>query len=331
MSNNKNSVTGVDNEDRGSEADKSVARLMNIAGLRPEIPAEIEDRVYRHVKQEWHTNQPVSRTRQWAVPLALAASILIAVSFIIRPTLSDAPMVGTIARIGGGASTTTRGLATGDIVRVGDSLQTGDRDSLSIELSNGTSLRLATNTSLQMTEQRVFTLLSGKLYADSGQTEVDGNNLVVHTDYGVVTDVGTQFLVSVVDGSLAVAVRLGRVDVWADRETYAAAAGSSLMVRSSGRVTTGEIDATDNVWDWTLALASEFEIENRSLLDFLTWVARETGMELIFLNDVVRAAAASTVLHGSIAGLTPVEAAETILATTSVAYALGESSIIIGR
>jgi len=331
MSNDNKAGDDIAGRDHESGQGDTVARLLNLAGLRPLIAADIEARVYDHVHQEWRNSLPASRTGKWAMPLALAAGILIAVTFVTRLVLPDAPLVGTVARVNGGFDGSAASFVSGDAVRVGDNLRTGDRQLLSVALSDGTSLRLAANSSLQLDERRSYTLLTGKVYADSGQTVYQDSGLEIRTGLGVITDIGTQFLVSFEGAALSVAVREGRVDVAADQDTYTALAGDRLMMQAGGGVTKGQIGATDSAWDWTLKLAPEFDIENRSLLDFLTWVSRETGKELIFVNDELRKAAMATVLSGSISDLTPVEAATTVLTTTSFAYEIRETSIIIGR
>jgi len=316
--------------DGETEQDDSVARLMNLAGLRPAVSAEIEARVHDRVQQEWRNSLPVSRTRKFAIPLALAASLLIAVSFMTDRVAVEGALVGTVANVSSESGTSTTSLAIGDTIRVGDTLRTRRGQLLNITMSDNTSLRLAENTSVKLDEPRRFTLVAGTVYADSGSLAHAGNNLAIRTEVGVITDVGTQFLVSFMDAALSVAVREGRVDVTAERDTYTTFAGESLTMQDGGPVTTGEISATDEAWDWTLSVASDFEIENSSLLDFLTWVCRETGKELTFANDEIRADAMTTVLHGSMSGMNPSEAASTMLATTEFDYRIDRTGIFLG-
>ena len=331
MSNDSNSGDEIMTGDGETEQDDGVARLMNLAGLRPAVSADIEARVYNHVQQEWRNSLPVSQTRKWAVPLALAASILIAVTLMINPVGVEGALVGSVARVSNEFGATTATLSVGDAVRAGDTLTTRNGQLLNIALPDNTSLRLAQNTSLQLDGPYRVTLVAGTVYADSGFLPSQGNKLAIQTEVGVITDIGTQFLVSFVGAELGVAVREGRVDVTAERDIYTARAGESLMSQVGSPAITGRIGATDRVWDWTLDVASDFEIENNSLLDFLEWVSRETGKELIFASDEIRAAAMATVLHGSVSDLTPSEAADTILATTEFDYRIDETSIILGR
>lgn len=335
MSNESNSMDGSGVGYHDTEPDDSVARLMHLAGPRAAVSEDLQARVYQQIHREWldmlKTTRAKNRISRIAVPLALAASLLVSVTFLTRPVPLEIPVVGTVAKVSIKSGASTKGLAVGDIIRVGDTVRTGGGRLLSIALSNGASFRVAANTSLQLDEQLSFTLLKGEIYADSGQFADGKRNLEIFTELGVITDVGTQFLVSYRDAVLSVAVREGRVDVSAERETYTALAGNLLTRQAGGNMTRSEISTTDNAWNWTLAVAPNFDIDNKSLLDFLTWVARETGKELIFASDELRRAAMTTILHGSIEDFTPVETVAMVLATTTFEYKMGKTSIVVGR
>ncbi|HWM27168.1 MAG TPA: STN domain-containing protein, partial [Woeseiaceae bacterium] len=85
----------------------------------------------------------------------------------------------------------------------------------------------------------------------------------------------------------------------------------------------------DSSWKWAEGLAPAFDIENRTLLDFLKWASRETGRELVFEDDITRMYAMGTRLHGSVSNFTPSEALESVLPTTRFKYRLNARQIII--
>jgi hypothetical protein len=93
----------------------------------------------------------------------------------------------------------------------------------------------------------------------------------------------------------------------------------------------GAIAPHDPYWDWTASLAPVFDIENKSLLDFLRWAARETGRELVFEDNELRMSAMRTDLHGSVEDFEPLEAVESVLATTNFRYRLEADRIVIAR
>jgi ferric-dicitrate binding protein FerR (iron transport regulator) len=155
--------------------------------------------------------------------------------------------------------------------------------------------------------------------------------MIIHTAIGSVTDVGTQFAVGVTDDRLDVAVREGRVDVSRSADEFVAVAGERLRLGHGEQAIVDALAPNDAFWNWTTALAPVFDIENKSLLEFLRWVARETGRELVFEDNELRMSAMRTDLHGSVADFEPLEAVESVLATTNFRYRILADRIIIER
>ena len=306
--------------------DDAVAQLMKLAGPRPSIPADLEMRVHERVKQEWQTSLPRHRASRWMVPLALAASIIVAVIINIRPADMSSRTLGTVARVAGGAA-----MSVGQSVNEGDILRTAAGQGIGITLPEGLSLRMAAESNLRFDGPDDFTLLSGQVYADSGQQIYRDRHITIHTTAGSVTDIGTQFAVHFDDDELAVAVREGKVDIATGLETHTALAGDRLLLVADEEIVVDQITANDDSWDWAVALAPSFDIDNKSLLDFLKWAARETGKELVFTNDELRMAAMNAKLYGSVSDFTPQEATESVLSTTNFDYQIDEYRITIGK
>ena len=108
-------------------------------------------------------------------------------------------------------------------------------------------------------------------------------------------------------------------------------AGERLRLAGSGDPIVEAVEPHDPYWNWTTALAPVFDIENKSLLDFLRWAARETGRELVFEDNELRMSAMRTDLHGSVADFEPLEALESVLATTNFRYRILADRIVIER
>ena len=155
--------------------------------------------------------------------------------------------------------------------------------------------------------------------------------LVIETPIGEVTDIGTQFSVAAADGVLEVAVREGRVDLDQQDEVLTAVAGERVRVVSDSDPLIERLEPHDPYWSWASSLAPSYDLENRSLLDFLRWASRETGRELVFEDQELRMAAMRTDLHGSVSDFEPLEAVQSILATTSFKYRIERDRIIIER
>ncbi len=73
------------------------------------------------------------------------------------------------------------------------------------------------------------------------------------------------------------------------------------------------------------------DTEGQPLLQFLTWVARETGRQLMFDEPATEAQARSVILHGKAANLPPLEALDLLLSTTDLEYVLPSDQVIFIR
>jgi len=333
--------------------DESFASLMKLAGERPEIPLSVESRVYHQVQQEWKrtTVEPSAekvyekvhktwrreslrgRVLRWLVPAGVAASAAVALTItammiVSQPEPPVAQVAGTISRVVGADSLKSEH-PEGSSVHAGEIISTGPGEGVSLLLARNESLRIDENTELRIDAADQFSLLGGRVYADTGQFVYREGGLKIETEFGLVTDVGTQFSVAMRDDTLDVAVREGRVDVQNDSDRYAARMGERLTLTQGEGGTIAVLDTHDDYWDWVAELTPAFDMTNKSLLDFLKWAARETGRDLQFESDESRMFAMRTDVHGSVDGLTPEEALEAILATTSVRYQLADDKIVI--
>ena len=338
----------TDKTNRGGDVDRdeeTMERLLRLAGPRPPIPDDVEQRVYDRVYSEWATSTRAPEgervyakvhrdwsrrraVRRWAVPVALAASLIFAVTLLVRPPPPASRLpVGTVAKIVGGPASGVP--AIGGTVYAGDRLTTGDGQGLSLALYNAGSLRLDADTVLVVDANNRFRLEAGRIYADTGDFVYPEHELVIETQLGDVTDVGTQFSVQIIAGGLDIAVREGRVDVQNGQVEATAVAGEYLKLRQDGAADIEALDPYDSYWDFAQALAPAFEIEDKSLLEFLRWAARESGRELVFENDELRMAAMRIDLHGSVADFKPLDAVQSVLAGTRFRYRIEPQRIVI--
>lgn len=329
MTMEKDTKDNRQNTDAEVRPDDAVSTLMNLAGPRAEIPADIEKRVHDNVHQHWQRSTNRKKTLRWAVPASLAATILIALA--INFQAPDVPLrpVGTIAYVYGDPGSTSTAFVVGDTVYIGDDLETGPDSGMSILLADEISLRIAASTSIRLDQVDEITLFHGQVYADSGERIYRDRHLTINTSGGSATDIGTQFSVAYEGSRMSVAVREGRVDVSHDQSVMTAEAGDRLVLQPGLDVSVDQVAPYDASWDWATSLAPEFDIANRSLLNFLKWAARETGKTLVFSSDEVRMAAMRTELFGSIKSFTPEEALASVLPTTKFDYEIDEQSITI--
>ena len=325
-----------------------IEKLLKLAGPRAEIPDGVEQRTYELVRREWQASsrQPdgskiynkvrrawrrkgrLERLFLWSLPLGGATAAVIAMFVMMQPGPTPTISVATISKIVQPATAAGR-YARNMNVYAGTSLSTGEDEGLSLLLARSESLRIDENTEVRVDAKDLFTLIRGRVYVDTGQFVYRDGGLNIRTEFGSVTDVGTQFSVSTTDRSLVVAVREGRVDINSDNEAFVVMVGEHMTLQRNAAPQVSAIDANDERWNWVAELAPDFDIENRSLFDFLKWAARETGRELVFESDELRMLTMRTDIHGQISKLTPDEALRAVLPTTTVRYRIESAKIFI--
>lgn len=330
--------------------EETLANIIRLAGERPEIPLSVESRVYNRVQQEWRSSTAVpngdkvyaevqkswrrrtlgTQMMRWLVPAGVAATAILAFALLSVPQPEPVQSVATVSRVVG-SGLLAQQFSAGSPVHIGDVITTAADEGLSLSLARHESLRIDANSRLRVDASDRFTLLAGRIYADTGQFVYRDKGLLIDTDFGNVSDIGTQFSVAVSGSALDVAVREGRVDVRNSQQTYAARMGERLTVDKAGTALLVELAPHDPTWAWVTDLAPSFDLAGKSLLEFLKWGARETGRILQFESDDTRMFAMRTDVHGSVEGLTPDQALEAILATTSVRYRIEADKIVISR
>ncbi len=158
-------------------------------------------------------------------------------------------------------------------------------------------------------------LATGSVYVDAGAPGSGSGAFVVGTPYGDVRHVGTQYVASVHDGALQVAVREGSIAIDRGQVPVVARAGESLAVHPDGSVARAQVDPHGQAWHWAAAVAPEFAIEGRSLDEFLAWAGRETGRKIVYTSADAAREAEQTQLKGSTSGLSPEAAVAAVFAS----------------
>jgi ferric-dicitrate binding protein FerR (iron transport regulator) len=281
-----------------------------------------------------HLNQGrnARRQRRW---LASAATLLLAVSaaWLVRNGDNSAavesgaqPIVAVVSQLQGAAALNEANLVASDRIRAGDVLRTRDVTGARVELSNGVSVRVAANTEVKWVAADALELTQGELYVDS---HANAAPLTIHTLRGDVTHLGTRYLVAVGQQSLRVAVREGKVSVRANQEQFTIDSLQQLQMGGDGVASRNDLQLDDATWQWADALAQPFVLENRSLAEFLQWVAGETGCELSYVSPAVKAAAANTVLHGQLSTQAPLQTMRSVLDTTDFHAVLNGRRLLV--
>ncbi|HEY4645474.1 MAG TPA: FecR domain-containing protein [Steroidobacteraceae bacterium] len=317
----------------------TVARLIHTAGRRAEPPAEAFEQTLASATDAWRAK--VHQRRQRNLFVGLAASLVVAgsVAFLVAnlppesvPSVARADrLIGTVeirSDANGGWSTLrdeTMQLAAGSHLRTHAGSRAG------IVLDTGVSVRLADATNVVLESGSSLRLVTGRVYLDTGETGHVARRIQVVTAAGTARDVGTQFEVLYRGEAYRLRVRDGRVLLSRDAGDFTGGAGDQLTIDASGGLERTRIAQDDAEWQWVESVAPAPDIDEKPLSVLLEWVARETGRAVAFDKPEVERKASTTILHGSIRNLTPLEALSVMLATTDLEYVLPDDGTILIR
>ncbi len=328
-----------------AEREDSLGRLIAWAGRRAEPPELLEAQVRAAVRDEWRRVSDRRRKRNYMIAAAAAvvsfAAVGIGVLLQMPQPLSLEP-IGQVVRASGDVrfiepdGTLLRvGVAPfEERVRVGSEVATGADSGVNLLIDGSLSVRVGASTHLKWLDGQRARLLAGAVYVDSPNDDAASagraaRRLTIETDYGRITHVGTQYLVMVAPSGLTVRVREGVVVVDAERERQVARATEEVSIDRKGAVSRSRISPYGESWSWVEALAGELDIANRSVLEFLEWVSRETGRPVEFANPALRREAANAVLQGSTRGMTVRQALDSVMATTNFAASARDDRLLV--
>lgn len=313
--------------------DATLTRVLRQPGLTPQSL----ERLRSTVAGEWQvTLEDAQRRRaksfKHRLPLSLAASLVCAaVGWWITIQLAPGPVMGLVQGDGQPNLKVMRrwrsdlSISSGSAVRVGQRLSVAGTSVIALE--GGGRLFLKTGSSATLLAAHEIELSQGTLYLDFDPAR-DHGELVVRIPSGRVQHVGTQFQVTRTSAIEQVLVREGTVQISGTVSTRLQA-GQALEVDQHGGTAIRPISPYDHAWQWTGGAIDSLEVEGQTALAFLRWYARSTGRHIDFADQSVRELAERTVLHGSIHHLSPDLIVRAVLATTSLAAEISESSIRI--
>jgi ferric-dicitrate binding protein FerR (iron transport regulator) len=312
-----------------SQGEDALRELFARAEPRFVPPVGDEADIRRAVYAEWDalTGRRVFRRR---VASAAAAAALVAsvVLLVVNTSTVPGPTVAYAERVQGDVEVDGARIAVGAPIAEGADIATHSGQ-VALRLAGaGGSLRLAPRTELTLSARAAAQLDAGSLYFDSE----DGSAVAhfeVRTPFGILRDVGTQFVAKLEGEHLEVGVRDGRVAIAREAETVEAHPGERVTVpRGMAGVRRGTIESFGEDWTWAERLAPPFDIDGRRLIDFLSWVAAQTGRKLEFADPASEQIARDTLLSGSI-DLEPLPKLAAVLALTDLDYRLDGERIVI--
>ena len=312
-------------------SERNLKELFAQAKPRPLPPAADTEDIRRAVMAEWDA---VTGPRKWRqrTGFAAAASVLLAVAVWMGGGLWSSAPPPVVARVerAQGVINDAAGvrLAVASTVSVGDRLSTRTGQ-IALRLASGGSLRIGPRSEVVFTGVDTAELVSGALYFDSERRR-GGAEFSVTTPFGAVRDVGTQFVMRL-DGErgLDVGVRDGRVVLTTQSASDTAESGQRLVAAQGATAIRSEPMATfGSDWEWAEALAPPFDIDGRTVSDFLAWFAQQTGRSVVFGSPDAERLARETKLSGSI-DLEPMQKLSAVLALTDLEYMVERERVVI--
>jgi ferric-dicitrate binding protein FerR (iron transport regulator) len=337
----------TDTEDPKREDDPAIANLLRASGKREQPSSELERHIRAAVHAEWRATVAQRNRLRQRIWIAAAASILLLVSglwFSQARMVMPGAVVASVERISGGVSAggpSTAPWLMGNRwqavrprqqLRAHEILRTDQDGRVAIRVK-AISLRLDHDTRIAFLAPDRIEVLRGAVYVDSGNSRngsTAANGLSLDTPVGTVRHLGTQYEVRVLSAGTRIKVREGRVELSDDsglKEQLTA--GEQLIVAVDGTHTRGTSAPHGADWSWTGDVAPPMDIEGRRLTQFLRWVARETGRNIVFVDSRAEAEAVAAILHGSVAGLRPDDAFEAVMPTTRLRGRMADGEILI--
>ncbi|MEQ1581965.1 MAG: FecR family protein [Steroidobacteraceae bacterium] len=301
---------------QASQEEATVAELLRAAGRREVPPPDFAQSLKAALHAEWRSALDLrlqQRKRRAFAGAAVAAVVVMGVASSLWLAAPTEAAVGRVVQVSG----TVAASAARAEVKAGERLVTKEGGRMAVAFNSGITVRFDEKTEIRVERGDRIELLRGAIYVDSGR---DGTSapLVVSTSYGNVRHLGTQYEVRMLAAELSVSVREGRIGLDRKDASLQGTAGEQLVVSSGGNVRRAPLapDAAD--WHWIAAVTPPYEIDQRPLAEFLAWAGRELGRDVVFATPAAQAQAGQVILRGSVAGLTPDQAVDAVLVSTTL-------------
>jgi ferric-dicitrate binding protein FerR (iron transport regulator) len=306
--------------------DEGIEKLLRHVGVRGEPSADVMNEVQQAVHAQWREMLAERSRRRRTLAYGVAASIAIAVIVAAAALQWIGPSsdpVATIARIDGSLQLTAANADTAAPARVGQQLSVGERlqtdagTRVALAFNDGLSVRIDSGSTLELVAPDRLLLSAGAVYVDA-DPDRPHDSLEVQTRAGIVRHVGTQYQVRQDGRAVEISIREGHVEIEGLQGANRASAGEVLRILSGGSIERASNTPHDASWQWAIAAAPAFDIDQQVLSDFLDWVARETGKRIVYASPRALQVAQSVVLRGSIGSLDPESALVPVLSTTDL-------------
>jgi len=321
------------NTEMPDDQEQAFEALFQGVTARPRPPEGLSEVAFRRFSDDLNRSRSGWRRRRLA-RWSVAATVLLAV--LAWPLLlrfygqaSPAASIGKVVRLHGQVSLFSDGQPqelgptdTAVLLYPQQAVVTGHEAGISIGWAGEKAVRIDQGTRLELVSADEIRLDSGRIYVDvpPGQ-DSGGSKTALHivTRLGTIYHTGTQFMVEAGETAVEVRVREGSVTIDSGVETRVADRGEKAVMARVGLIETASAPTWGDEWQWVEQLTPTYPLEGSTLRNFLTWVQRETGKELIFESPHARFTADTTILHGSL-DQEPMDSLAMILDTTELGW-----------
>ncbi len=318
-----------------------VARLLALAGARPELSAERASRLQAAVRPAWQDAAAAHRRRRFMrrSAFALAAAAMIGAVVISRwsgppvsPRPSGTPFATVVAAtaplslFAAESPEAPQFVSLGHELRAGNLLTTGDARA-ALHLVSGASIRLDAGSEVRWLSPSRIELMAGTVYVESASGADAGVEIV--TALGAVREIGTQFEVRLLAAELRVRVREGSVVLQQNENAFEAGHGEQLIATAGQQPEKSSISSYGPSWSWILDIAPPFDLDGKSLAEYLDWISRELGREVRFADPSLERIAADVGVYADLAGLDPEESLEVVLPSCGVRHRFADGRLIV--
>jgi|GEM_PF-1177286 len=333
----------MDNKPSKNKPSLDVDRLLSQIGSRTEPDQEKTIRTQAVVHQRWQ--QAVlkqQQRRKQKISWAIAASVMLMATvtlFNFNQNSSEIEpiMFATTTNFSGdiqirhASGESWRTLQSNEAINAGTTIKTNSINSfLAMQLNDNSEIRMAGNTELIISSLQLE-LIQGQIYHDTDESYAAAP-LIIKTNHGYVQHIGTRYMVSQEQETTKVAVRSGQVkltpiDSTQTQKTQTIEHNQLATLSNNKPASLSTISSNDELWNWTFVAQSTFNLDNKSLYDFIKWYAHQAGLTVDWQG--FESPSKRVRLQGNIHNMTAAKAIETVFYSTQYSYSINEGVLQI--
>ncbi|NOX52219.1 MAG: FecR domain-containing protein [Gammaproteobacteria bacterium] len=292
------------------KSDAEMDAMFDGIPLRREPSSEATAQAYAKVKAEWQLVVSTRRNKRWQKFGAVAATVLV---LVIISVLQFPNNTAVDMRIAQGAITADHGVLT-------------TTQPTRLALNAIEDIRLSQGTRFEIINPAEIRLLQGDLYVDTK----DRANIKVRSNFGIVSDIGTRFLVSVDQHQMTVGVRQGEVLVDSKHGLVNAAAKNQLARIVQINATDAQVHtelASSTRWDWIHAVPPGYR--QATVAQTTLQIADDLGVPVVYASRSAELMVMNADFGGQLTDIEPRRALDMLFHGSELEYVLNPDALTI--